>query len=81
MDLLIGPAGQARCIYDETIDLTVLGQLSIARASHVEPDGNGQWCADLSPVGGPRLGPFAARSPALAAEREWLDAHWLVPSG
>ena len=81
MDLLIDPAGQARCVYGEAIDLACLGQLAITRASHVEPDEQGQWWADLSPVEGPRLGPYLARSQALAAEREWLDVHWLVPSG
>ena len=35
-----------------------LGTLAIKRASHVEPDGLGRWHADLSPVGGPFLGPF-----------------------
>ena len=79
MDLLIGPTGMARCIYDEAIDLACLGQLAITRASHVEPDASGQWLADLSPVGGPRLGPFSQRSLALAAELAWLDSHWLAP--
>ncbi len=32
---------------------------------------------DLSPVGGPVLGPFRLRSQALAAEQAWLDG-WLV---
>jgi hypothetical protein len=26
---------------------------------------------------GPRLGPFALRSEALAAEQHWLEANWL----
>jgi hypothetical protein len=26
------------------------------------------------------LGPFQRRSDALAAERAWLEAHWLVAS-
>lgn len=77
MQLLILPNGLVRCIYDETLDLQALGQLTISRGSHVEPDQQGQWNADLSPVGGPKLGPFAFRSEALTAEREWLKANWL----
>jgi len=78
MQLVIKPGGVVRCIYDETLDLTALGSPAIARASHVEPDQHGRWWADLSPVKGPILGPFTLRSDALAAERAWLEAHWLV---
>ncbi len=78
MQLVIQPDGTARCIYDETIDLNSLGRLQIQRASHVEPLPDGRWVADLSPVSGPVLGPFANRSQALAAEHEWLEAHWLA---
>ena len=77
MQLVIDPAGVVRCVYDETIDLTTLGQPTISRGSHVEPDEYGQWLADLSPVNGPTLGPFPQRSQALTAERTWLEAHWL----
>jgi hypothetical protein len=77
--LLVSPAGQVRCLYSEAIDLAALGQLSIARGSHVEPDAAGQWFADMSPVGGPKLGPFERRSQALDAERTWLETHWLMP--
>ena len=77
MELVIAPTGQALCIYDEAIDLTTLGPLSIQRASHVEPDTHGQWWADLAVSAGPVLGPFASRSLALAAEQAWLSAHWL----
>jgi hypothetical protein len=76
MDLVVDPAGRVRCVYDEAIDLAVLGALSIARASHVEPDAAGRWFSDLAPVGGPALGPFALRSEALAAERAWLEENW-----
>lgn len=69
--------GTVRCIYDEAIDLSALGTLTISRASHVEPDANGQWWADLQPVGGPVLGPFDLRSEALSAERQWLETNWL----
>lgn len=61
MQLVIDPLGQVHCLYDETIDLSVLGALDIRRASHVEPDTSGHWWADLAPVGGPALGPFDRR--------------------
>ncbi len=77
MDLVVDPAGRLRCIYGEAIDLAALGAMWIVRASHVEPEGAGRWVADLAPVGGPALGPYAVRSEALAAERAWLEAHWL----
>jgi hypothetical protein len=78
MDLVIDRTGQVRCIYAEAIDLATLGQPVIRRASHVEPDGEGRWSADLRPVAGPVLGPFHHRSEALAAESAWLHAHWLL---
>ena len=75
--LVVEPTGGLRCLYTESLDLTALGTLSIARGSHVEPDGSGRWFADMSPVGGPPLGPFDHRSEALDAERNWLYEHWL----
>jgi hypothetical protein len=77
MQLVITPGGVVRCVYDEAFDLAALGSPAISRASHVEPDQQGCWSADLSPVGGPKLGPFDRRSEALAAEHEWLETHWL----
>ena len=79
MELLISPAGLTRCVYGEEIDLTQLGSLTIRRGSYVEPTDDGQWMVDLSPVGGPRLGPFAVRSAALTEEVAWLSRHWLLP--
>jgi hypothetical protein len=76
MRLVIDPGGQVRCLYGETIDLACLGELTIRRVSHVEPEGQ-SWFADLSPLGGPRLGPFARRSQALEAEEVWLQRNWL----
>lgn len=78
MHLVVAPDGTARAIYDETLDLTALGRIEIARASHVEPNSGGRWLADLRPVGGPVLGPFARRSEALGAEVAWLEANWLT---
>lgn len=80
MDLLINPTGDIRCVYDESIDLSSIGQVSIRRGSHVEPTPNGQWTADLSPVNGPMLGPFVTRTDALTAEVNWLRDHWLIPA-
>ncbi len=76
MRLVIEPGGRVRCLYGEAVDLAALGTLTIRRASHVEPDAEGRWSADLTPVNGPRLGPFALRSQALDAERAWLEAYW-----
>jgi hypothetical protein len=80
MQLVISAGGTVRCIYDETIELAALGRPHIQRASHVEPDGRGQWIADLAPVSGPKLGPFVHRSTALEAEGRWLEVHWLTPN-
>ncbi|MHB8957475.1 MAG: hypothetical protein ACYC4U_31310 [Pirellulaceae bacterium] len=80
MQLVINPAGIVQCVYDEAIDLSVLGQPVISRGSHVEPNAAGNWYADLSPVGGPMLGPYILRSEALEAERAWLEKHWLGSS-
>ena len=77
MKLLIEPSGNLRCIYGEAIELNQLGSLTIKRGSHLEPDQQGRWWADLTPAGGPTLGPFSSRSLALAAEVEWLETHWL----
>ncbi len=78
MQLVIEPDGLVRGIYGEEIDLDVLGHPRITRASHVEPNQQGRWLADLSPVGGPVLGPYDHRSEALRAEVAWLEANWLL---
>lgn len=77
MLLRIDRQGQVHGLYTEVVDLAALGPLCIQRASNVEPDATGQWWADLSPIAGPRLGPFGRRSEALAAEVEWLEEHRL----
>ncbi|WP_242687916.1 hypothetical protein [Alienimonas californiensis] len=53
----------------------------MTRASHVEPADGGVWTADLSPSGGPVLGPFPLRSEALTAEADWLIRKLLNPPG
>ena len=79
VEIVIHSTGDTRCIYTEALDLAALGEVKIVRASHVEPDAGGSWWADLSPVGGPRLGPFDRRTEALTAETGWLADHWLLP--
>ena len=79
MELVVQPDGAVRCVYDEAINLSALGRMQIKRGSHVEPDHDGRWFADLAVVDGPRLGPFDLRSDALKAEVDWLSENWLHP--
>jgi len=78
MELVVGCDGVARCIYEEALDLREIGRLQITRASHVEPDAEGYWWADMGPSGGPGLGPFRSRTEALGAERGWLACQCLL---
>lgn len=73
--------GVATMIYaDELRPLAeAIGDIKIARASHVEPTGDGRWAADLAPVGGPVLGPFDLKEDALREEVAWLNANLLSP--
>lgn len=70
--------GAIQFVYeDELADVLELGVHEIHRVSFVEPWANAAspvaaWHADMSPVGGPKLGPFQYREQALEAEREWL---------
>jgi hypothetical protein len=82
-EIIVEPNGMVRFIYSDDLASIAqdIGSLSTARASHVEPSGEG-WTADMSPVGGPVLGPFETRSEALATEVEWLKSHNIpVPHG
>ena len=47
MQLIVNCEGAIRCLYDEAVDLSSLGSLTIQRGSHVEPDPTGRWLADL----------------------------------
>ena len=69
MDLVVDAGGGVRYIDAESLDLRALGKLQITRASHVEPDSDGNWWADMGPVGGTVLGHFGTRGEALQAER------------
>ena len=78
LELFVASDGTAKCLYGEALNLAAFGSLSIERASHVEPDDRGGWTVDLSPVGGPTLGPYLTRGHALAVEAEWLTRHRLA---
>jgi len=82
MTIVIDADGTTRMIYaDELAGLSGEGEAATLRASHVEPEA-GSWWADMSPVGGPRLGPFKLRGEALQAEVQWLNEHGVpVPKG
>ena len=73
MELVIETDGTVRCLYDEAFDLSALGSVRIERASHVEPDHQGRWFADLSPVDGPLLGDFSQRREAFGRGSQLAD--------
>ena len=79
-ELVVAPDGTVRMIYSELVEPHALGTPSIERGSHVEPDQNGFWWADLAPSNGPKLGPYANRSRAIEAEIAWLRQFWLEPA-
>lgn len=74
--IAIAPDGSLKSIYDDNLAglATKLGG-TISRASHVEPGPDNLWYADMSPRGGPTLGPFPDRKTAIAAETAWLDRY------
>jgi hypothetical protein len=79
LSINVRPDGSLAAIHDDALaGLCDQGHAAVRRASHVEPvDGGEQvnWQADMSPVGGPVLGPYRLRSDALAAEVAWLRAN------
>ena len=77
MIIVVKPNGQLRMLYCEAFDFKTIGEPIIRRASHVEPDIWGLWWADLALSGGPRIGPFAMRAHAIAAEQRWLEKNCL----
>lgn len=76
--LAVLPDGTVQAIYDDELGpvFAALGRSVIRRTSYVEPLWEGGftngWQVDLTPVGGPVLGPFPSRREALDAERAWL---------
>ena len=77
MILSISPKGDIRGIYTDAFPWQILGKTLVQRASNVEPDHLGLWWVDLSLSDGPKIGPFARRADAIAAEVAWLEKHRL----
>jgi hypothetical protein len=76
MKITVEVDGRIKFIYDDSVAevMQEVGTLEVKRASHVEFDNSdGFWWADMSPVGGPRMGPFNLRHTALEVERVWLE--------
>jgi hypothetical protein len=75
--MIVDPGGTLRFIHDDAAVkiAKAVGPVTIKRASHVEPTGDGRWEADMSPVLGPVLRGFETRQEALDAEVKWLHAH------
>ena len=78
---IIEPNGAVRGIYSDLIPYQAIGTPDIVRASHVEPDKHGMWWADMTPMNGPKLGPFLERSKAIQTEVQWLETYWLDQDG
>lgn len=69
---IVVSGGHVRFIHEDDLAAAMrVGKSTTRRASHVEPV-QGGWNADLQPVNGPVLGPFARRDAALQAEAQWL---------
>ncbi len=74
--MIFDPTGTCRFIYSDELAAIIkksVGKLVTRRASSVEPTQDGQWTADMSPCGGPLLGPYEDRGDALAEEVAWLQ--------
>lgn len=71
-------SGAWHFIYQERLKpLLQRGHAVMTRASYVNPQSDGSWIADLTPLQGPVLTSFATKQHALEAEEAWITAHWL----
>lgn len=78
LSLRVDSNGNVTFVYHDKLKqvLKCLGAMNVFRASHVEPDENGEWFVDIPPLDGKYqgefLGPFKFREQALKAEVKWL---------
>ena len=80
MDIYIDESGVCSAIHSDSLHklLSLLGEVRISRASHVEFI-EGNWHVDLSPIGGPEdltQEGFSCRNDALEGEGAWVQK-WL----
>ena len=70
--LIITPAGLCECLYTEAIDLSVLGTLTVARATNIGFDNaSRQWT--VRDMGGNALFSDGSRETCLEWERRHLE--------
>lgn len=63
---------------DKLVGLQKYGKTTIKRASNVEPNKDGKWIVDLSPIGlKKKLGPFDTRKEALEKEHVYIEENYL----
>jgi hypothetical protein len=82
----IWPGGRVEAIYTDDYDWSRHGDVTVQRASHVEPIASGPyrgwWHADMSPLGQSYAyclwPPRRLREEALADETEHIEARWLT---
>jgi len=75
MEIYIDRTGNASCIYDEAINLSAIGAVSIRRASHVEPGRTGRVAGGHGDSRRSQAGPVYRRSEALASEEQYILSH------
>ncbi len=71
MELIVSRDGTIQFIYVDDLAGLFVGPRT-RRVSNVEPTDDGEWTANMGPVGGKVLGPFILRQDALDAEMDWL---------
>jgi hypothetical protein len=74
--IIVVEGGIVKYLYNENFE-PIEGKTTITRASHVEPEENGKWSVDLSPINGEVVKGFDKRSDALKYEEgrvnQWLQ--------
>lgn len=72
----IAPNGDVTTLYTETVDLRVLGELEVSRASNIEYDHRLQGWMVVLRDGTALPEAYPSREDALAAEVAYIHAHW-----
>ena len=67
------PDGKGRALYNETVDLSAIGRLSIKRATRIEFSDKAQAWRVYSPRGRKALFSSPSREACLAWEQQYLE--------